>query len=214
MSYYNKKTKGMVEVKTNTVRLSWAHLIEPVKEENGEKKYKATLILDPEDKATLNDLSAALKIIKDEKFPGIPWGKKDEKGKVQSPIKTGEDNHQHEWLRGKKYINVSSFNKPAVYIVNDAGDFVEVEDESIIYSGCYGSAQLILKGYEVGGNKTITAYINSFFKTADGEHFAAKTVAKNVFAEDLAKVVQTRKVAQGDEAFTDHVDVNEDDLPF
>ena len=85
MATKNKNTK----VITGKVRLSYAHVWEPVSINGGEEKYSVSLIIPKSDTKTVKDIQAAVDAAIDAGL-GKFGGKKPNKGAIKLPLRDGD----------------------------------------------------------------------------------------------------------------------------
>lgn len=58
---------------------------------------------------------------------------------------------------------------------------VKIEDESEVYAGCYGRAQVRAFAYDTKGNRGVSFGLQNFQKTRDGEPIGGRTRAEDAF---------------------------------
>lgn len=153
-------------ITTPKVRISYAHLFTPTAMKEGDTKmYSVALLIPKTDKAAIASIRKAIEEATEEgkskKFNGkIP-------ANLQNPLRDGDaekpDNEEYE---GMYFINVKN-SKPPVIV--DKGREA-ILDESKIYSGCYGRANITFFAYNYENmKKGISASINAFQKLEDGD---------------------------------------------
>ncbi len=175
-------------------RLSWLKIFEPDDPyDTGKEKFFATILIPKNDKKNLQIINDGIKRAKEE---GIKDKKKfngETPKKLRVPIHDGDGVKENgeeygEECKGMWVINTScqAENPPEVIAGRDG----HPARQSEVYSGCYGLVNLNLAPYNYNGNKGIGAYLNSVWKTKDGEPLAGKKKSaaeafKNVNVDDL-----------------------------
>lgn len=171
------KTNTMTEVNIFG-RLSWLKLFDPDDPyDTGKPKYFATILIDKEDDKNVQIINNAIKKATED---GIKDKKKfngEKPKKLRLPIHDGDGTRENgepygDECKGKWVVNTScqASNPPEVIAGRDG----HPARESEVYSGCYGLVNLNLAAYNYNGNKGIGAYLNSVWKTKDGEPLAGK----------------------------------------
>ena len=164
---------------TGNVRFSYLHVFEAVTigDEEGEKKFSASILIPKSDKATLAKVNAAIAAAiesgKNSKFGGkVP-------AKLKTPLRDGdEERGDDEAYVGHMFLNATCKTKPG--IVDRALN--EIMDKDELYSGCYGRASLTMYPFDTKGNKGIACGLNNVMKLADGGNLAGRVSAKQDFA--------------------------------
>lgn len=95
--------------------------------------------------------------------------------------------------RGNVLLKAKSYFAPSV--VDRAAN--EIIDQSAVYSGIKGRAEVNFKAKEVDGKKYVTVYFNFFMKTGDGARLAGRD-AKSVFKGLLGGQSNDDPTAGGD----------------
>lgn len=148
-------------------RLSYAHLFEPrAIEEGGDKKYSCTLLVDKNDAQAVKlvrEAEAAAQALFKSKFG-------DFKGKLKSVVYDGDESFPgDEVCEGMLVIRSSSKTKPGVNVLEPGVGIVDPLDESEVYSGCYGAADVNFYPYSTTSSKGISCGLNNIIKMEDGE---------------------------------------------
>lgn len=179
----NSRPKSPTQVVTNLVRFSFLHLFEPTSvEEDGTKKYSASILIKKTDTATLAKVEAAIKAAYESEAGQRIFGNKPMPKNLKTPLRDGDvDRPEDAAYRGCMFLNASSLTKPGVV---DA-DVTPVLDKGEVYSGCYGRASINFYAFNVGVNKGIAAGLNNVQKLKEGEKLAGGTRAEDDFAEPL-----------------------------
>lgn len=168
-------------VVTNEVRLSYAHVINPNTDDNGNLKYSVSILIPKNDAETLKLIDEAV----NNAFS--KWG--DKLGKkptninsVKHPINDGDVDRDDPVYAGHYYINCNSKFKPTV--IDTTGRELTSEDD--VYSGCYGKVSINFYCYNNRGNKGVAAGLANVMKTRDGEKLSKGYTAIDDF--DLGEI--------------------------
>jgi hypothetical protein len=168
------------KVITGKVRLSYAHLFEPVAVAEGQdKKYSVSLIIPKSDKATIAKINAAINAAKEQgkaKFGGkIP-------ANLKLPLRDGDvERPDDEAYANSYFINASAKTKPGVV----DKDLNPVMDSTEVYSGCFGRVSINFYPFNTSGNKGVACGLNNVQKLADGDPLGGRSRAEDDFAEVL-----------------------------
>ena len=170
-------------VVTPEFRMLWPNLFEAKRvkikgRETGDPKYGLSMLFDPSE---IGDLKTAAKDVALAKWPGrtlseLKFPFADGNKKAETSEKDGRDG---KFYLGTIVLKVSSKYKPVVVDTHRK----DIIDNSRVYSGCYGYAELNFVAYDgVGQNPDgVTAYVNFVMKSRDGDRIAGRD-AKGVFA--------------------------------
>lgn len=150
------------------VRLSYQHLFKADAIADGsEPKYSATWVI-PKNHPQIKQVKEAIIKALDEKFPGK---RKDKWPTVMhNPLKDGDEMaDEHPEYEGAYVLRSASKNRPVVM-----GRRKEqlVEEDGVIYSGCYCNASLAAAGFDAQAKKGVTIYLNGVQFLKDGERLA------------------------------------------
>lgn len=147
------------------VRLSYVHVFKPTAIEEGqEPKFNVSVIIDKDDKFTLDRYKKAIKHVTEKAVKEIYGGKMPKKWKT--PLRDGdEDKEDDEAYAGKFFIGATSKRRPKVV----DKDFEEIIDPEDLYSGSYARVCINFYAYDVAGNKGVAAGLESIMKLSDGE---------------------------------------------
>jgi hypothetical protein len=162
----------MTKLVTNKVRFSYVSIFNTKEDLQGNQKYSIQVIIPKSD-------TAGVKLIQDAIQSAVVEAKK--KGKLpekvsglKSPLRDGDEynktreeegNPTREELKDSYYMNFSNTKKPQIIDLNGN----QIDDESEVYSGCYGRVSVTLFGYSANGNKGISGYLQHVLKTEEGE---------------------------------------------
>jgi hypothetical protein len=179
----NESILNKTQITTGVVRLSYAHVWEPVAIEDGaDKKYSASLIIPKKDKATLAKIQKAITTAKEiaiEKNGGkLPK-------KFATPLHDGDEDREDDKAYAKSfYVNANAKTKPGIV---DYPGCNEILDQSEVYSGCYARVSITFYYYNKAGNTGIACGLNNIQKIKDGEPLGGRSSAKSDFAAPLAE---------------------------
>lgn len=122
-------------------------------------KYQCTLLFKPGE--DLSILADEFKRVMTEKFgTSDKWPKK-----VKSPFLKQDDFDGPEYTPGGFMIRCNSTRKPGVVDARAQ----QIEDESQVYSGCYGRLTVRAYYYDQAGNKGVSFGLQNAQKTRDGD---------------------------------------------
>ncbi len=153
------------KVVTDVVRLSYAYVWEP-KSINGVEKYSASIIIDPDDKDTLEKINNGIDAAIEEgtkKFDDYVT----DKSLLKLPLRNG-DEMMEDAYRGKYFINANSIIQPQV--VDRNLKFILDHDE--VYSGVFARVSLRFYPFNKGGNMGVGCGFLNIQKVADGDRLA------------------------------------------
>lgn len=151
-------------ITTGKVRLSYAHLFVPTTAPGSDvAKYSVSVIIDKNDKETLDKFKTAIEKAKQQGIVS-KWGGKEPKN-LHMPLRDGDAERDDEAYSNSYFFNCSSTRQPSVVdrklnLILDPGE---------VYSGCYARVNVNLYPYDSNGNRGIAVGLNSVQKIADGE---------------------------------------------
>lgn len=170
------------KVITGEVRLSFANLFVPKKNDQDKDVWSVLLLIPKTDKATLLKLKAAaeeaLKV-------GIANGKLKSGTSLKNAWGTLKDGDERDDLderpeyAGNYYMNVNAYQRPGVV----DRDRQPILDSSEVYSGCFARVSINSYAYNVGTNKGITFGLNHVQKLRDGDFLGGRSRAEDDFDE-------------------------------
>lgn len=165
------------KVVTGKVRFSYAHVFEPVTDDDGKEKYSVSILIDKDDKKTVSAVKRAVENAKKAgmaKFGGkIPVG-------LKEPLRDGDaDRPDDENYRNKYFVNANARTKPG--LLDKKGR--PILDSTEFYSGCYGHASISFYAFNTRGNRGIACGLNNIMKTEDGEPLGGRARAEDDFAD-------------------------------
>ena len=164
------------KVITNKVRFSYLNVFEPKSVNGSEPKYSVSLIIPKTDKETIGAINQAIETAKQEgigKFGGkIP-------ASLKLPLRDGDiDRDGDENYKNSYFVNAHCTKKPG--IIYKTG--VKIEDDTDLYSGCYGKASISFYAFNTSGNKGIACGLNNLQKISDGEPLGSKSTPESDFS--------------------------------
>jgi len=186
------------KVKTGEVRLSYCHLFVPYAFEEGqEAKYSVQIIFDKNDKATAAAISQAYKNAKQnginklgQKFGQLANDLMCKPGDKTGIVRDGDIDPRYtdnpETYAGKYIMNCKCSTAPGVYAKERGTQKLTIEDEEIVYSGCYGKVTVNLYPYSKAGNTGIGVGLNNVLKTRDGDNLGGRVSGEVDFADEFA----------------------------
>jgi hypothetical protein len=181
-----------MKVTARNVRLSYAHVLEPVSKLSGEgEEYNCSLIFDPDNEtcaASLAAIEEALEAAAVTKFGPKAKSKlgKSLKYPVRDADAEGKDDPAY---AGKKFMNVRSQRRPQIV----DRDMMPVVDEEEVYSGCYANVSLSVFAYDTSGSKGVSAGLNNIQVVKKGPRLSGAADASEDFEalgddDDLAEL--------------------------
>ena len=178
--------KNPRKVITGEVRLSYARLITPKKNDRDQDTWSTVLLIPKEDKATLAKLKKAAQAALE---MGIENGKLKKGTSLANGWKTLKDGDERDDLEdapeyeGHWYMNVNGYRRPGV--IDRHRD--PITDERDIYSGCYARVSLTAYPFKGDQNKGVTFGLENVQKLRDGEPLGGvvATAPEDDFADDL-----------------------------
>ena len=173
------------KVRLKMVRLSYPHLFRPKgfgKKNEGDPKFSATAIIDPDTKAgaaALELLDDAIAYVREEK-----WGEKQPKIKGDRICLREGDSDEDE-TDGMMICAASNLKRPLT--LDENGDEV-VEADDVIYGGCYVDMIIRVWAQDNDYGQRVNASLEGVKFRKDGEAFSAasKTSADDFDDEDDA----------------------------
>lgn len=168
------------KVVTGKVRFSYANIFKARSfGDNQPAKFSIVLLIDKNDKKTLDKINAAINTAIQEGISSKWNGKKP--ANLHLPLRDGDaERPDAPECAGKYFINCNSNNRPGIV---DA-ELNEIIDPDEVYSGCYGRASINFFAYNTNGNRGIGAGLNNIQKLADGDRLGgSKASAEDDFGD-------------------------------
>ncbi len=179
---YNKKTNETgTGVRIGEVRIMYAHVFSPRRNEDGTDGKFGCCAVWSKDNAAINALTnggvTAAKAGAKDKGIKLP-------ANCKTPIRDGDLDHPDDPdFAGCYFMNVSAQKKPGLYVRQEDGTIVPALDDEDIYSGCYAVMTLNFYAYDHSGNKGVAAGLNNLMKVRDGERLSGGSTAQSDFAD-------------------------------
>ena len=165
------------KVVTGKVRLSYAHVWDPVSINDSKPKYSVSLIIPKGDKETVKKINAAVDAAIEEGVAKF-GGKKPNKAALKLPLRDGDTERDDEVYKNAYFVNANSTTAPQ--IVDRAVN--PILDREEVYSGCYARVSINFYAYNTNGNKGIACGLGNIQKIADGEPLGGRSNAKDDFS--------------------------------
>lgn len=165
------------KVVTGKVRLSYAHVWDPVSINDSKPKYSVSLIIPKGDKETVKRINAAVDAAIEDGIAKF-GGKKPNKAALKLPLRDGDTERDDEVYKNAYFVNANSTTAPQ--IVDRAVN--PILDREEVYSGCYARVSINFYAYNTNGNKGIACGLGNIQKIADGEPLGGRSNAKDDFS--------------------------------
>ena len=168
------------KVITGNVRFSYLNVFKPKAITEGqEAKYSVCLLIPKEDKNTLKKIKAAIEA---ETAAGAAekW-----KGKVpanlKTPLRDGDAELADEYPEYKNmyFLNAKASKKPI--LLDEVKE--EILDQTELYSGCWGRANISFYSFDVNGNRGIAVGLNALQKKRDDEPLGGIITVESAVAD-------------------------------
>ncbi len=176
MKTYKSPTRVMIPA-----RLSYAHIWDPGLNEDGtEGKYSTALIIDKNDKETIDRINKAIEAAKQAGKSKIANSKGAIPANIKIPLRDADlEEIEDENYAGKLFLNASSKTRPKI-----VDRHVEpIIDQDEVYSGCYCNVTVNFYAFNVGSNKGIAAGLGNIQKVKDGERLSGGASAEEDFEQ-------------------------------
>ena len=165
------------KVVTGKVRLSYAHVWEPVSINDSKPKYSVSLVIPKSDKETIKKINAAVDAAIEEGIAKF-GGKKPNKAALKLPLRDGDTERDDEVYKNCFFVNANSTTAPQIV----DRTVQPILDREEVYSGCYARVSINFYAYNTNGNKGIACGLGNIQKIADGEPLGGRTSAKDEFS--------------------------------
>ena len=165
------------KVVTGKVRLSYAHVWEPVSINDSKPKYSVSLVIPKSDKETIKKINAAVDAAIEEGIAKF-GGKKPNKAALKLPLRDGDTERDDEVYKNCFFVNANSTTAPQIV----DRTVQPILDREEVYSGCYARVSINFYAYNTNGNKGIACGLGNIQKIADGEPLGGRTSAKDDFS--------------------------------
>lgn len=173
-------TQNDTKVITGEVRLSYANLFTPRKNDQDKDVWSVLLLIPKSDKATLGKLKKAAEAALAQ---GIANGKLKANTSLKNAWGTLKDGDERDDLderpeyAGNYYMNVSAYRQPGIV----DRKVQPILDSTEVYSGCYARVSINAYAYNVGTNKGVTFGLNNVQKLRDGDNLGGSARAEDDF---------------------------------
>ena len=150
------------KVVTNMVRLSYVYVWQP-KSINGVEKYSVSIIIDKDDKDTLQKIDVAVDTCIEEgvkKFTDFVT----DKSLLKLPLRDG-DSMEEDAYKDKYFINASSVIQPQIVDRN----LKFILDHDAVYPGVFARVSLRFYPFNKGGSMGVGCGLLNIQKVADGD---------------------------------------------
>ena len=164
------------KVVTGKVRLSYAHVWEPVSINDSKPKYSVSIIIPKSDKETVKKINAAIDAAIEEGVPKF-GGKKPNKAALKLPLRDGDTERDDEVYKNAFFLNANSTTAPQI-VDRSVNPILDREE---VYSGCYARVSINFYAFNTNGNRGIACGLGNIQKVADGEPLGGRSNAKDDF---------------------------------
>ena len=164
------------------VRFSYANILEPKANQQGDLKYSVSLLIRKDDKVNVDKVKAAIEAAKAQGVEKVYKGKNPAIPSFKNPLRDGDlERPGDETYAGCYFINANSNRRPNV--ANVQGRPIEPLDltEDSIYSGCYGNASVNFFPFNYEGTIGVGCGLNGVQKVRDGERLAGMPDPNTMF---------------------------------
>lgn len=165
------------KVVTGKVRLSYAHVWEPVSINDSKPKYSVSLVIPKSDKETIKKINAAVDAAIEEGIAKF-GGKRPNKAALKLPLRDGDTERDDEVYKNCFFVNANSTTAPQIV----DRTVQPILDREEVYSGCYARVSINFYAYNTNGNKGVACGLGNIQKIADGEPLGGRTSAKDDFS--------------------------------
>ena len=165
------------KVVTGKVRLSYAHVWDPVSINDSKPKYSVSVIIPKSDKETVKKINAAIDAAIEEGVPKF-GGKKPNKAALKLPLRDGDTERDDEVYKNAFFLNANSTTAPQI-VDRSVNPILDREE---VYSGCYARVSINFYAFNTNGNRGIACGLGNIQKVADGEPLGGRSNAKDDFS--------------------------------
>lgn len=162
-----------------TTRLSYCHLWEPTSINGGPERYSVSVLIDKNDKETIEAINKAIDAAIEEGMPKF-GGKKPNKTAIKLPLRDGDTERDDEAYKGHYFINANSRTAPQIVDKN----VKPILDRDEVYSGCYARVSLNFYAFNSNGNKGVACGLGNIQKIKDGEALGGRSTASDDFSTE------------------------------
>lgn len=170
-------------IRLNNVRVSYLNVFKArAMSAEQDPKFSAQIIL-PKDHKQLKEFNTKVLKVAKEKFPKIVTGNKIP-SKLKTPLRDGDEEYEEdkdlEVYGGCYFFNSNNRQRPTT-LNRDKSQIVE--EDNILYSGCYCNVIVDLFGYDTSGNKGVAAALMGVQFVRDGDALGGRGVSADDFDE-------------------------------
>ena len=172
-----KKTK----IVTGVCRLSYANLLYPVTNSEGQNpRYSVSIVIPKTDTTTITAIQNAVRAAYESGSDKLRIGKTVVAyDKVKKPLRDGDEERPDDPVYANSYfINASSVRKPQIIDTK----LHRLDDSDTVYSGMYARVSINFYAFNTLGNRGIAAGLNNVLKVRDGERLGGASTAEEDFA--------------------------------
>lgn len=169
---------------TVRARLSYVNVFKPYTDPSkpdDKPKYKALLIIDKDDKASVSKIKNAIKFVEEKMITEKYAGKRPKKA-IKNTLVDGDEEKEGEEFENTYCMNVSKHLKPQIFDKK----LQPITDEEEVYSGCIANVAIDCYYYFRPDSQGITFSLEAIQKVAEGEPLGASRVR----AEDVFEVLE------------------------
>ncbi len=185
MKYTKPKMVGETQVRTGKVRFSYLNVFEPrAIDVNQTLKYSARILIPADDTATLKLIKHAIDVAVERGREKFKWSDKTIKGdKFSWPLKAGEAKADEDpSCEGMMYLNSKAQVGYPPKIID--ADMQDITDQTAIYSGAWGQAQVSFFPFSSAANLGISCGLDGLQMREDGEPLGGKGNVRAGFVDD------------------------------
>lgn len=172
---------------TGVCRFSYVSIFEKKSIDGGTPQYSIALLIPKSDKGNVKKIKAAIQAAVESGLStlGIKEASKLPKN-FKTPLRDGDDEKPDDpAYEGHYFINAVTKNRrPGIVDKNRK----EIIDPEVVYSGCYGRADINFYAFNVSGNKGVACGLNNIQKIKEGEPLSGVNNAENAFDDDFTFV--------------------------
>lgn len=173
------KMSNTTKLTIKGARLSYAHVFKKHSIQGGDPKYSCQIIID-KDHPQIEKIEAAIAAAAKGKFPKLVNGNK-VSAKLKTPLRDGDD-EENEKVYADKYFFNSSNTQPPMTIGRRKEQIVE--EDNVIYSGCYANVNITFYAFDTNGNKGVAASLGGVQFVKDGEALGGNPTTIDDFDEE------------------------------
>lgn len=181
------KNPSKTKIVTGVCRLSYANLLYPMSNTDGQNpRYSVSIVIPKTDTVTINAIMAATRAAYEAGSDKLRIGKTvPAYDKVKHPLRDGDEERPDDPVyAGCYFINASSVRKPQIIDTK----LHRLDDPDTVYSGMYARVSINMYAFSAAGNRGIAAGLNNVLKVRDGERLGGAATAEEDFAAFLEDI--------------------------